>query len=81
MGKICKNCGFSENPVDAEFCGYCGNKFQMDIDLTQCHMNYDEKVQLDINYVLSPVKKVGKNDPCPCGSGRKYKNCHGRGIV
>ena len=23
-------------------------------------------------------KKVGRNDPCPCGSGKKYKNCHGR---
>ena len=23
-------------------------------------------------------KDVGRNDPCPCGSGRKYKNCHGR---
>jgi hypothetical protein len=21
---------------------------------------------------------VGRNDPCPCGSGRKFKNCHGR---
>lgn len=21
--------------------------------------------------------KVGRNDPCPCGSGRKYKKCHG----
>lgn len=20
--------------------------------------------------------KIGRNDPCPCGSGRKYKNCH-----
>ena len=25
-------------------------------------------------------KKVGRNDPCPCGSGKKYKNCHGKGI-
>lgn len=25
--------------------------------------------------------KVGRNDPCPCGSGKKYKNCHGRGGV
>ena len=28
-----------------------------------------------------PVKKkktVGRNDPCPCGSGKKYKNCHGK---
>ncbi len=24
------------------------------------------------------VKKIYPNDPCPCGSGRKYKNCHGR---
>ena len=30
---------------------------------------------------VEPVKvgpKVGRNDPCPCGSGKKYKNCHGR---
>ena len=26
------------------------------------------------------VKKVGRNDPCPCGSGRKYKNCCGRNV-
>ena len=25
--------------------------------------------------------KIGRNDPCPCGSGKKYKNCHGRGLV
>ena len=24
------------------------------------------------------VNKVGRNDPCPCGSGKKYKNCCGR---
>ncbi|MFO7868111.1 MAG: preprotein translocase subunit SecA [Bacteroidales bacterium] len=32
----------------------------------------------------SPVRvgpKVGRNDPCPCGSGKKYKNCHGRAGV
>ena len=31
----------------------------------------------------SPVKagpKVGRNDPCPCGSGKKYKNCCGKGL-
>ena len=28
-----------------------------------------------------PIKvgpKIGRNDPCPCGSGKKYKNCHGK---
>jgi preprotein translocase subunit SecA len=33
-------------------------------------------------HVQSPVTrdqpKVGRNDPCPCGSGRKYKHCHGK---
>jgi preprotein translocase subunit SecA len=27
-----------------------------------------------------PSGKVGRNDPCPCGSGRKYKKCHGAGV-
>jgi preprotein translocase subunit SecA len=25
--------------------------------------------------------KIGRNDPCPCGSGKKYKQCHGKGIA
>ncbi len=28
--------------------------------------------------VVRQGKKVGRNDPCPCGSGKKYKQCHGR---
>jgi preprotein translocase subunit SecA len=28
--------------------------------------------------VVRTTPKVGRNDPCPCGSGRKYKHCHGR---
>jgi preprotein translocase subunit SecA len=30
--------------------------------------------------VVNNGPKVGRNDPCPCGSGKKYKNCHGRGL-
>ena len=32
---------------------------------------------------IEPVrveKRTGRNEPCPCGSGKKYKNCHGRGL-
>ena len=29
---------------------------------------------------IKKVAKVGRNDPCPCGSGKKYKYCHGRGL-
>jgi uncharacterized protein YecA (UPF0149 family) len=25
----------------------------------------------------NPLRDVGRNDPCPCGSGRKFKKCHG----
>jgi preprotein translocase subunit SecA len=27
--------------------------------------------------VMHKAEKVGRNDPCPCGSGKKYKKCHG----
>lgn len=34
---------------------------------------------------VSPIRRVapkqGRNDPCACGSGKKYKNCHGRGAL
>ncbi|MDD7013840.1 MAG: SEC-C metal-binding domain-containing protein, partial [Spirochaetales bacterium] len=28
--------------------------------------------------VMRTIPKVGRNEPCPCGSGKKYKLCHGR---
>jgi uncharacterized protein len=39
------------------------------------------ELTLPLRYKVEPVRhaapKVGRNDPCPCGSGRKYKHCHG----
>ena len=37
----------------------------------------------DLEKMLNPAKpvasyKVGRNEPCPCGSGKKYKHCHGK---
>jgi preprotein translocase subunit SecA len=31
--------------------------------------------------VVRGQAKVGRNDPCPCGSGKKYKKCHGAGTA
>ena len=31
--------------------------------------------------IVNTAPKVGRNDPCPCGSGKKYKNCHGRNMA
>ncbi len=33
------------------------------------------------NTPVKVEKQVGRNDPCPCGSGKKYKACHGKGLV
>ena len=30
------------------------------------------------NTMVRQSKKVGRNEPCPCGSGKKYKQCHGK---
>ncbi|CNI72436.1 MULTISPECIES: preprotein translocase subunit SecA [Yersinia] len=34
--------------------------------------------QEEVSVAASLERKVGRNDPCPCGSGKKYKQCHGR---
>ncbi|MFK4566737.1 preprotein translocase subunit SecA [Enterococcus sp. UD-01] len=47
------------------------------------HPDEAEEVQSNTSAKRKPVqvdKKVGRNDPCPCGSGKKYKNCHGKGM-
>ncbi|MBR6237554.1 MAG: preprotein translocase subunit SecA [Lachnospiraceae bacterium] len=61
-----------------------------------CHVRVEEKVEReqvakvtgtnkDDSVAKQPVKRIeGKvypNDPCPCGSGKKYKQCHGRMLV
>ena len=40
----------------------------------------DTRSQQPRNPVIKD-KLPGRNDPCPCGSGKKFKNCHGKGIV
>lgn len=40
--------------------------------------NWTRKMNADTYEKAFEVKKVGRNDPCPCGSGKKYKDCHGK---
>jgi preprotein translocase subunit SecA len=47
------------------------------------HADYDEALaQAEEDRKVQPIRrqkdKTGRNDPCPCGSGRKYKHCHGK---
>ncbi|MBQ8008884.1 MAG: preprotein translocase subunit SecA [Bacteroidaceae bacterium] len=39
----------------------------------------DTREQQKASPYVAP-KRVGRNDPCPCGSGKKFKNCHGKGL-
>jgi preprotein translocase subunit SecA len=49
-------------------------------NLTYTHPNEDGSVSQDTDpaTLVAEVPRVGRNDPCPCGSGKKYKLCHGR---
>jgi len=49
-------------------------------NVTYTHPNEDGSVsqEADPATVAAEVPKVGRNDPCPCGSGKKYKQCHGK---
>ena len=49
-------------------------------NVTYTHPNEDGSVSQDTDAatVAAAVPRVGRNDPCPCGSGKKYKLCHGK---
>ncbi|MEN9891452.1 MAG: preprotein translocase subunit SecA [Pseudomonadota bacterium] len=49
-------------------------------NVTYTHPNEDGSVsaEADPATVADEVPRVGRNDPCPCGSGQKYKSCHGK---
>lgn len=51
-------------------------------NITYTHPNEDGSVSQDTDVAQAVagqyLPKVGRNDPCPCGSGKKYKQCHGK---
>jgi preprotein translocase subunit SecA len=53
------------------------------VDVQYHHADYEEALSgQDQDEEQQPVvrsgRKIGRNDPCPCGSGKKYKQCHGQ---
>jgi preprotein translocase subunit SecA len=54
----------------AEFAGVGGG--------SGAELNQDTR-EIQKTQPIRNEQKVGRNDPCPCGSGKKYKNCHGIG--
>ncbi|AWI54398.1 preprotein translocase subunit SecA [Aquabacterium olei] len=56
------------------------NQGESFINVTYTHPNEDGSVatEADPTTQADALPRVGRNDPCPCGSGQKYKNCHGK---
>ena len=55
-----------------------GVKFMIGIEPDQPEDISDLELALGQGGPVSRPPKVGRNDPCPCGSGKKYKKCCGR---
>jgi preprotein translocase subunit SecA len=57
------------------------NKAEIDAAGTDYGANEKDYFDPSTPVKQAPVRvepKIGRNDPCPCGSGKKYKQCHGK---
>ena len=61
---------------------YNEEKVDLDDAAQQAAANNDTRENAQESHTPYVADKLpGRNDPCPCGSGKKFKNCHGRGLV
>ena len=68
--RILKNVNFTFfKPIDID-----KDEFQLITDLGE----KIAKSKVQTYKRIKNIKKIGRNDPCPCGSGKKYKRCHGK---
>ena len=44
------------------------------------YVQQDNQKRMSSHSPYIAPKAPGRNDPCPCGSGKKFKNCHGKGL-
>ena len=66
LNKYCPGCG-ALRQGEARFCAVCGQPFASEEAKSE-DARKPETFRRE-------MPKVGRNDPCPCGSGKKYKNC------
>ena len=60
---------------------YTEQKAEINDPAQQAAANHDTRENVEENHTpLVKDKLPGRNDPCPCGSGKKFKNCHGKGL-
>ncbi len=59
---------------------YTEEKVDLDDQAQRVAANQDTRENVARQEPIVKDKMPGRNDPCPCGSGKKFKNCHGRGL-
>ena len=60
---------------------YTEQKAEINDPAQQAAAQHDTRENVEENHTpLVKDKLPGRNDPCPCGSGKKFKNCHGKGL-
>ena len=60
---------------------YNEEKVDLNDEAQQAAAQHDTRETSQTREPVVKDKLPGRNDPCPCGSGKKFKNCHGRGLV
>lgn len=60
---------------------YNEEKVDLNDEAQQAAAQHDTREAAQTREPVVKDKLPGRNDPCPCGSGKKFKNCHGRGLV
>ncbi|MAG12281.1 preprotein translocase subunit SecA [bacterium] len=64
--------------IDADSISKIVKEREVDVkDVSASHADAGNKVSPPARTPVASETKVGRNDPCPCGSGKKYKKCHG----
>ena len=72
-GKRPRNVSTSVDEIEHEF------QRKKKRELQQAKMAGGGAEQAPVQQVVRTSEKIGRNDPCPCGSGKKFKKCHGTG--
>ena len=62
--------------MEAKF--QCGHYYELYPD-RRCHIEQIQWDSQEEGTFVRKDRKIGRNEPCPCGSGKKYKNCCGKG--
>ncbi|WGW01471.1 YecA family protein [Vibrio sp. YMD68] len=67
-----KNAGIETPPTLSDFIG------QLDLMVSEVALAADEAMVGGKSQSINPYKDIGRNDPCPCSSGKKFKQCCGQ---